>query len=137
MLMNRLCSTVANLRKINGSTSVLLQRTINTKSIDDDSDDKPIAFSTTEAAVWKAQHSRVPPNERVWYTPYVVSGSIATFMLYFCILREENDIDEIIYRPLPETLQGIEKVFPEMDFNTKPDYVLYHEKRKQNINTTK
>lgn len=115
---------------VDRSTFVSLQRTVNTKSVDD-ADDKPIPLSTTQAATWKAEHTRAPPNERVWFAPHVISASVGLFMIYFCILREENDIDEIIYRPLPETLKGIDKAFPEMDFQRKPDYVVYHEEKKR------
>lgn len=90
----------------------------------------PIRYSQSRASQWKAEYNRVPQINRVWYTPYVVSGSVAFFLIYFCILREENDFDEIIYRPLPETLKGIEKIYPNYDFETKPDYVVYHEKAK-------
>ncbi|OXU20521.1 hypothetical protein TSAR_015772 [Trichomalopsis sarcophagae] len=107
---------------------LLLQRYMSKKSVDLE---KPIEFSSSRAAQWKAEYTRSPPSDMVWFTPYVVSGSVAIFMLYFCVLREENDIDEMIYRPLPETLEGIEKVFPNVDFYTKPDYVTYHEDKEK------
>lgn len=109
---------------------MLIRRGVQSKSVDDE-DDKPISLSQSPIANWKAESSRFIPDERVWYTSYVVSGSLAIFMLYFCILREENDIDEMIYRPLPETLKGIEEIFPEVDFYSKPDFVLYHEEVKR------
>ena len=108
----------------------MLQRGFS-RNIEDDLKDKPIPMSQTEAAKWKVAYNRVPPSKRVWYTPYVVSFSTAIFMIYFCYLREENDIDEMIYRPLPETLDGIQDLFPNQDFYTKPDYVRYHEEVKK------
>ena len=46
-------------------------------------------------------------------------------------MREENDIDDIIYRPLPETIKGIDKDYPQFDFYTPPEYVRYHEEKKK------
>jgi hypothetical protein len=74
-------------------------------------------------------YNREAPNERVWYTPFVVSTSIAVFLIYFCILREENDIDELIYRPLPQTIKGIDKKFPQFNFYEKPEFVRFHEEK--------
>lgn len=99
----------------------------------EDDDDKPIPLSTSQAATWKAEWNRHPPNpptSYVWFTPHAIMTSLAIFMIYFCILREENDIDEIMYRPLPETIKGIDKACPDLDFYKKPDYVLYHENKK-------
>jgi len=96
-----------------------------------DENDKPIPLSTSPAAEWKAKWNRVPkPSPQVWYTGYVVMGSLGVFMLYFCILREENDLDDIIYRPLPEVIDGLEKQYPNYDFYAKPDYVVYYDKLK-------
>lgn len=39
-----------------------------------------------------------PPHPE--YSPYIISASLAVFMIYFCILREENDIDESLGRDL-------------------------------------
>ncbi|KAJ8665284.1 hypothetical protein QAD02_006946 [Eretmocerus hayati] len=131
MLACRLGKSTSHFSRINRwSTVGLFQSNRKASTIKDESD-RPIAFSQTEAAKWKAEYARVPPDERVWWTPYSVAVSMLSFMAYFFILREENDIDEMIYRPLPETLEGIDKAFPNMDFYTKPDYVKYHEDKKK------
>ena len=44
-----------------------------------------------------------PPSQR-----YFVLASWAAFMIYFCILREENDIDERIYQPVWKTVPELE-----------------------------
>ncbi|XP_043258218.1 uncharacterized protein LOC122400700 [Colletes gigas] len=56
--------------------------------------DKPIQYSTSKAAKWEAgSHRRKnQPN----YQSLVVSLSLSAFCIYFGILREENDIDEMI-----------------------------------------
>ena len=35
----------------------------------------------------------------------------------------------MIYRPLPETIVGIDKAFPEIDFYAKPSHVQFHEEK--------
>ena len=68
---------------------------------------KPVEFSKTAAAKWKAKHTREPEEVAPPYQGLVVSLSLGTFMLYFFVLREENDVDAILYRPLSETLKEI------------------------------
>lgn len=52
---------------------------------------------------------RSPEVTTPWYQPYVVCGSVAVFLIYFCILREENDIDSEFDKTLYERLSGLEK----------------------------
>lgn len=40
---------------------------------------------------------------------YSVIGSITVFMLYFCVIREENDIDQEFTKTLYNRIQGLEK----------------------------
>lgn len=40
----------------------------------------------------------------------VVCASVAAFLLYFCVLREENDIDAFISTPLYDRIEGLEEV---------------------------
>ncbi|XP_023247148.1 uncharacterized protein LOC106644500 [Copidosoma floridanum] len=101
------------------------------KKEDEEDDDRPIPLSTSPASKWLAKWNREPPPpEYVWYTPYVIWTSLITFMLYFCVLREENDIDEMMYKPLPQTIEGLDKLFPHIDFDRKPEFVVYHEQQK-------
>ena len=39
----------------------------------------------------------------------VIIASLTAFLVYFCMLREENDIDEILYQPLIKTIPELEK----------------------------
>lgn len=75
-------------------------------------DDKPVAYSTSKAATWKAEQSfrspnydKIPEAQR-----WSVLASLSAFLLYFLVLREENDFDEYLARPLTETVPDIEKV---------------------------
>lgn len=75
--------------------------------------EKPVKFSTSPAASWKAEASftgRADADITPWYQPYVVSLSVAAFMIYFCILREESDIDHELDVPLFDRVQGLEEI---------------------------
>lgn len=71
-----------------GSTS---NRNTNNVNNDEDDFDKPIKYSTSKAATW-------PANGLTFDTPkyqgVVISIGLTIFLVYFLILREENDIDE-------------------------------------------
>lgn len=58
----------------------------------------PVRFSQSPAFKFRPELSYAAmPLEKIskpWYQPYVVIGSLLVFMIYFFILREENDIDE-------------------------------------------
>lgn len=77
---------------------------------EDDELNKPIKFSTSPAAKWKASISRSGERvPRLWYEPYVVLASLGAFMVYFMILREENDIDQELSRSLYSRIEGLEE----------------------------
>lgn len=44
-----------------------------------------------------------------WYQPYSVVGSVAVLLIYFCILREESDIDREFDKTLYQRIKGLEK----------------------------
>ncbi|GIY51069.1 DDE_Tnp_IS1595 domain-containing protein [Caerostris darwini] len=58
--------------------------------------DEPIKFSSSEAGQWKSSYSFRGPKhlERPRIQPLVVVMSLTAFMVYFCVLREENDLDD-------------------------------------------
>lgn len=67
--------------------------------------DKPIKYSTSKASTMRIDEYRDPHGDSVpWYQGLAIAGSFAVFLIYFCILREENDIDDMIYSDLNETL---------------------------------
>ena len=83
--------------------------------------DKPVQYSTSKAASWKASTSRSGEefHDSPWYQPYVISGSLSVFLVYFCILREENDMDEELGKSLYDRIEGLEERQLELiyDFN--------------------
>lgn len=71
--------------------------------------DHPVRYSKTKAYTYLARNSRYMEHNWPDCQPYVIVFSLTIFMIYFCILREENDLDEMIYMPLETRLQEIEK----------------------------
>lgn len=68
---------------------------------------KPLKYTASPAHSWKAAHSRIGNNEELapWYESQIVSASLIVFMVYFFILREENDLDLLFDKPLTDTLK--------------------------------
>lgn len=96
-------------------SSTYLTRNFSTpkKQIELPEDNTPIKFIGTPAASMFARTSRHGPNVNLedipWFQPYVVVGSVAIFMLYFCYFREENDMDQELERTLYERVPGLEE----------------------------
>lgn len=73
-------------------------------------EDKPIVYSKSPANKWPAQASRLGETiPRLWYEPYVIAASLTIFMIYFCVLREESDIDQELNRTLYSRISGLEE----------------------------
>lgn len=85
--------------------------TTNTKATADDVENEPIKYFGSQAASWSARQSHHNPNygDDVWYQPFVITGSLVVFMVYFCILREENDVDEKLSMSLYDRIEGLEE----------------------------
>ncbi|XP_019894330.1 uncharacterized protein LOC101896662 [Musca domestica] len=78
---------------------------------------QPINYFGSDAALWRAKDTRSGgSDEHLWYQPYVISGSLAIFLLYFCVLREESDIDLKLEGSLYEHVQGLEEVQLSMNY---------------------
>ncbi|XP_050298422.1 uncharacterized protein LOC126737532 [Anthonomus grandis grandis] len=70
----------------------------------------PIKYSTSKACMYQAKTTRTGiAEERLWYEPYVILASITTFLLYFCVFREENDIDKELSVSLYSRIDGLEE----------------------------
>ncbi|XP_046959611.1 uncharacterized protein LOC124529750 [Vanessa cardui] len=74
-------------------------------------ENEPIKFSTSGAAKKNVQSvfRKNTPDSMPWYQPFSVVGSVAVFLIYFCILREENDMDLEFNKTLYDRIQGLEK----------------------------
>ncbi|XP_037816825.1 uncharacterized protein LOC119607118 [Lucilia sericata] len=100
-------------QKAETKTSASKQRT----QTEEDVDNEPIKFFGSQAATWRAKDTRSGgSDEHLWYQPYVISASLAVFLLYFCVLREESDIDLKLEGSLFEHVQGLEEVQLTMNY---------------------
>lgn len=74
--------------------------------------DKPMPYFGSPAEMYRGADSRKGYEDHgwPWYQPFVITGSTAIFLLYFCVLREENDIDEKLSVSLYEHVPDMELV---------------------------
>lgn len=73
-------------------------------------EEKPIIYSKSAASRWQAKTTRLGRTaNRLWYEPYVIAGSLTVFLIYFCVLREENDIDQELGKTLYSRISGLEE----------------------------
>lgn len=82
-------------------------------SVQNSTSDEPVKFTTSKASQWKASYTRSgdekEKDESAWFEPYVVCSSLTVFLLYFCVFREENDIDEMLGTSLYDRIEGLEE----------------------------
>jgi hypothetical protein len=95
--------------------------------------ERPVQYSKSKAYKWKAEETRSGGHlkDHPWYQPYVVSGSLTVFLLYFCVFREENDIDEELGKSLYDRIEGLE----EKQLQTALKYNLDHGQDTASIET--
>jgi hypothetical protein len=94
--------------KFSSRLGVCLVHTHTGKS--EDELEKPVQYSKSKAATWKAQYTRTGGHQDYpWFQTYVVSASLSVFLLYFCVFREENDIDEELRKSLYDRIEGLEE----------------------------
>ncbi|KAL3273458.1 hypothetical protein HHI36_014902 [Cryptolaemus montrouzieri] len=73
-------------------------------------EDLPIKFTTSQAHTYKARQSiKNDTDIRLWYEPIVLIGSLSAFIVYFTILRADNDLDEEFKVSLYERIAGLEE----------------------------
>ncbi|VVC99163.1 unnamed protein product [Leptidea sinapis] len=85
-------------------------RSFGTKNKTENVDDSgPIKFSSSGAAKRIPRSIFVKQKDMPWYQPYSVVGSVAAFLIYFCVLREESDIDQQFDTTLYDRVKGLEK----------------------------
>ncbi len=77
-----------------------------------DNPDMPLSFSNSNAAKWSAKQSFSGGGnigESPWYEPFVISASVTAILVWFCVLREENDVDNELGKSLYDRVDGMEK----------------------------
>lgn len=71
-------------------------------------EDDPVKFSSSGAIYGLAHIKQAKLDTMPWYQGLVCSFSVAVFLIYFCILREENDIDLEFDKTLNDRVEGVE-----------------------------
>ena len=85
-------------------------RSFSSKPSEDDN--TPLSFSKSKAASWSAKSSFGGNDNRddtPWYQPFSISLSLGAILIWFCVLREENDIDKELGKSLYDRVDGLEK----------------------------
>lgn len=73
--------------------------------------EKPLPFSKSKAASLSG-HVRFSTNnndDSPWYQPLSISLSLSAILLWFCVFREENDVDKELTKSLYDRVEGLEK----------------------------
>lgn len=92
-----------------------------TEAVDSDA---PVKFSTSDGFApnpFTPRGTMSPPRPNFEFRS--IQLSVIAFLVYFCILREENDIDERIREPgnLYDVLEGLERKKLEEQLKTRTD----------------
>lgn len=99
---------------ISSKNSKNWRTTTETETDDIDETSQPIKYSSSRAANMRIDEYRDPYGDTVpWYQSYMVMLSLTVFLIYFCILREENDIDLMLYNDLGDTMNKFDKTLVE------------------------
>lgn len=90
-----------------------MQSTCNNSKQSTEDPNVPLPFSKSKAASWSAKSSfsgrEGVSDDTPWYQPLSISASIAAILIWFCILREENDVDIELGKSLYDRVDGMEK----------------------------
>ncbi|GAB6026877.1 hypothetical protein CHUAL_013522 [Chamberlinius hualienensis] len=83
-------------------------------SKDEEEDLQPMKYTESKAAQWRASYSlgREPSKKKEPPPPSqitVIMMCIAAFLIYFCVLREENDLDIHLRKDLFEQVPGLKE----------------------------
>merc|ERR1711976_325235 len=99
-----------NFKMIRNHRSFLCTTCRYSKNTQSEFTEEPLQYSKSKAHDWKSYESFTPPRKDYpWYQTYVIVGSVSAFLIYFCVLREENDIDETLSVSLFERIPGLEE----------------------------
>ena len=72
--------------------------------------DGPVKYSQSKAYDYSTFETfEAPKNDWPWYQVHIVRFSVLVFLVYFCMLREENDIDQLLTTSLYDTVPGLEE----------------------------
>jgi hypothetical protein len=73
--------------------------------------DEPIRFSTSQAKTWDSVNTFITANkdDQPRLQPFIVVLSTLVLFIYFAILREPNEIDDVLSKPLDQLVPNIKE----------------------------
>lgn len=117
MVLSNILQISSSIQRYCCQTSAIRSMATAKLPIEED-DEKPMKYFGSSAASWKArQGNSGGADDVVWYQPVVISASLAIFLLYFCVFREENDIDRKLEGSLYDHVSGLEEQQLELVYN--------------------
>merc|ERR1711872_334388 len=106
-----LFSRQGNIRCKHFPLSASVRKYASKKDAEAEESNEPIKFSTSRAAKWSAEDFYRPAkkDETPWIQAPIVSLSIAVFLIYFCVFREESGVDKKLDQSLYDHIEGLEE----------------------------
>ncbi|CAD5112869.1 DgyrCDS2081 [Dimorphilus gyrociliatus] len=126
MLPNRLVNLRLPLLRF--SQAINIRRTEQRAKHAGAENDNPVNYTSSPAHSHKSYDTFFPQQkyDRPWYQPISVLVSTAAFLIYFLVLREENDLDDRVQRSLYEH-------FPSMEESQLKTYIDYEKEKGGNV----
>jgi len=92
----------------------------------DDLKKKPVKFTSSKAFNLNPHTAigiRTEEDDTPWFQGPVIAFSLACFLIYFCIIREESDVDEQLGGRLYDKVDGLEKasILNKINYNKQYD----------------
>jgi hypothetical protein len=75
--------------------------------------DDAVKFSTSKAASYNPTSTFFDTSKRLeepFYQPLIVCFFLFVFLVYFLLLREENELDELLSKPIEDTVPDIKEM---------------------------
>lgn len=91
---------------------VSIKQTTYTKKAQEAQDpNSPVKFSTSDAKKWDSMNTFAPEKGRrvPAAQPFIIVACLSIFLVYFIFIREENELDRKLMRPLEETVPNIKE----------------------------
>merc|ERR1712098_107102 len=106
----RLIPRFLNKNPINISVNQVITFNFSTSlRLEQDGPKGPVKFTSSAAYRMPGTVFNEKSEDDFAYQPLFVGGSVLAFLIYFCILREENDVDQKLTGNQYDKVEGLEK----------------------------
>ena len=80
------------------------------KKMSEEFEAEPVKYTASKAHDYRSFETfEKPKRDWPWYQPWSVIGTTAVLLIYFCMLREENDMDLEMSKNLYQRIPGLEE----------------------------